>query len=155
MSLLDTYKEQRFDGNRTFELFEDKVVVRGKTQLQSEFEHIIMLESLVPDFSKIRMRDHGFKAGIWMMAGAWIIASLNDTIAKMEFRTVALLWVFGFIGLLLSLCTIRKIEWVAFRSASGIPTLDIARAGKEKDKFDAFVEAIVKQIKLAKSSQAA
>ncbi len=49
-------------------------------------------------------------------------------------------------GFLLMCVNFRKIEYVRFKNNSGVPTLAIGKAGKEKKKFDAFINELKTRI---------
>ena len=53
MEPLMTYAERRFDGKRTFQLFADRVVIRGSEGWSSEYEQIVRLDSLNPEFDRL------------------------------------------------------------------------------------------------------
>jgi hypothetical protein len=44
----------------------------------------------------------------------------------------------------------RRIEFAQFRSQAGVAVLDVARAGPGRDEFDGFVDALVRQIQIAR-----
>jgi hypothetical protein len=74
MNPIATYNETRFDGKRTFQLFEDKIVVTGKATLGGDFEIAIPLASLTPSVARSRSRHRLFFGGIWIVIGSWIVA---------------------------------------------------------------------------------
>ncbi len=152
MEPIATYAEQRFDGKRTFELFADRVVVRGKTTLRSDFEVTVPLASLTPEFARVRARYSGFFAGLAIMTSSAVLAFVVAQIsAKDPFEAVGFLGFVGLIGFLLSAATAAKVEWVTFASDAGVTLLTIARAGKEKARFDSFVHVLTSQIVAARS----
>ena len=53
MEPLMTYAERRFDGKRAFQLFADRVVIRGSEALSSEYEQIVRLDSLNAEFDRL------------------------------------------------------------------------------------------------------
>ena len=73
-----TYREQRFEGKRLFELFPDRVRVRGSVQLQSEFDTTVPLHILnrTPNF--IRIRSKSFAQGSWLFIGAIVLAHFSS-----------------------------------------------------------------------------
>jgi len=151
MNPIAKYSEVRFDGKRTFELFEDKVIVRGKATFKSDFETAISLASLLPSFARVRIRHSAFFGGIWLMVGSWILAYIVGAISQKDpSEVVCYLGCMGFMGLFLSLVTAKKVEWVRFSTDAGMIVLDIARAGKEADKLDSFVETLLSQIRIAR-----
>ena len=81
MEPIATYEEQRFDGKRRFELFEDRVVVSGKTTFTSEFESVVPLTTLRPEFTRMRLRNLYFYMGIFLTAGAWLLVAVVPFVA--------------------------------------------------------------------------
>lgn len=153
MNPIATYTEARFDGKRTFHLFEDKVIVRGKATLGGDFETAIPLASLTPSFARLRSRHRAFFGGIWIMVGSSILAYVVGAISqKNSSEVVGFFCALGIAGLVLLLATAKKVEWVQFNTDAGVTVLTIARAGKEKDKFDSFVEALTSQITVARDN---
>jgi hypothetical protein len=145
------YKEARFYGKRTFELFEDTVVVRGKHTFKSEFEIAVPLRILVPSVVRTRARNKAFFSGLWLTIGSLMVAYIVESISQKDAsEAIIYLCILSGVGVLLSVVTARKVEWAQFISDAGIIALNVARAGKQTDKFDSFVEALVAQIRMAK-----
>jgi hypothetical protein len=141
---ITSYSEERFDGHRVFQLLPDRVIVSGKQSLGGEFEQIIMLETLQPNVNKFRARPQGFWSGIFMA----IIALVLIQGVGLHFTSYwgSLVIVLGIGGLLLSLATSRKVEWVIFKSFSGADALAIAQVGKDRNNFESFVQSTLKQL---------
>lgn len=64
MEPIATYSESRFDGKRSFELFADKVIVRGKENLQSNYVSEVALSTLTPNLDRMRHRSDWFMTGL-------------------------------------------------------------------------------------------
>lgn len=144
MEVIARYKEQRFDGMRTFELFLDRVVVRGKHSLGSEFETTLMLATLQPTVSTVRTRTKGFGQGI---AGALVaIVLLQGGLVTPQSYWGELDIGMIISGALLALATARKVTWAQFHSRAGVIALTVARAGKQEAGFEPFVQALLGQI---------
>lgn len=139
-----SYSENRFDGQRVFKLLPDRVIVSGKQSLGGEFEQTIMLETLQPIVNKFRARPQGFWSGIIMVILAFVLTQGVGLLLTSYWG--GLVMVFGIGGLLLSLATSRKVEWVIFKSSSGADALAIARVGKDRSNFEPFVQSILKQL---------
>ncbi len=148
-----TYREERFDGKRFFELFADRVRIRGKVQLQSDFDTVIPLSTLHPTPSRIRIRNKGFWHGIWMLLGAIMLDTFLITPLRVPPENFAIMLVgaFGFAGFVTALLAARKIEFIFFNSTAGIPILDFARKGPDAAKLDAFAELVSRHISSATS----
>jgi len=150
---IDTYSEVRFDGKRSFQLFADRVVVRGSVTLTSDFDTSIPLASLQVEPTRLHIRHRVFVGGLWIAT----VSSILVAILVGGFHFSFLDWPvwlpagFGVMGLLFMAATVRKVEFVQFKSNAGVTVLDIARSGKDASRFDSFIETLRSQIKKAKS----
>jgi hypothetical protein len=144
MDVIDTYHEVRFDGCRNYELYADRVVVKGKQSLGQEFESVVMLSTLQPIVSKVRARSKGFGQGIAMalVAGVLVQSGLVSPVSYWGGFVIVL----GISGVLLTLATAKKVEWAYINTKAGVLALTIARSGKEKTKFESFVQSLIKQV---------
>ena len=152
MEPIATYSEVRFDGSRTFTLFPDKIVVRGKQTLSSEFEASFSLKSLDPDPCKLWIRNRNFNSGLLIAVVSFVMCEVLAAGFHMSFATIPplLFAVVGTSGILLMLATIRKVEFIRFKNDGGVVILDVARAGRGSAQFDSFVDALTKQIRESK-----
>lgn len=150
MSTLATYDEKRFDGYRSFELLEDRIVVKGKASLGAEFEATVMLNTLQSHPSIVRSRNTGFLQGVGMTL-ITVILLQSGVISPLSYWG-GLLIVFAIAGILLTLATLRKIEWAYFNSKAGVLALTIARVGKQTASYESFVKTLTVQISLANES---
>jgi hypothetical protein len=148
MTPIATYRERRLEGNRLFELYEDRVIVRGKLYLSTDFETPVLLKNLSPVTGRMKSRT----------AGAWV----SGFVALVS--VAVLLWIFdhflgyldepllvgGLAGVLAILLTlfvfIRKIEFINFISDDGAIRLNIGRSGPDKEMFQEFVGLVIQQI---------
>jgi hypothetical protein len=143
-----TYREQRFDGKRLFELFPDRVRVRGSVQLQSEFDTTVPLHTLNPTPNFIRIRNKSFAQGSWLFIGAigldtLLVTSLN---VPPENPVITLIGILGFVGFAFMLIAARKVEFISFNSTAGVAVLDFARSGPDAANLDSFVQLVSKHI---------
>jgi hypothetical protein len=146
-----TYREQRFDGKRTFELFDDRVRVAGSAQLSSEFDLSVPLHALNPEPMRLRIRNKAFWAGTWLLLGSVLGCTVLLSAMQVSYASAAfvLVAVVGASGLALSLATARKVEFLAFQNNAGFQVLAIARSGPDARRLDAFVELIAQHIRTA------
>jgi hypothetical protein len=116
----------------------------------SDFDATLQLGVLDPTPQILRQRHWLFRRGyIACLVGiALKFLPVSDAL-----NTTVAISVFG-VGALIALLTIRKVEFVQFANQSGVIVLDIARAGKQKQAFDAFVGKLVEQIKIARGHNA-
>jgi len=156
MEPIATYFEQRFDGKRTFTLLPDVIVVSGSQTLSSEFEFRIALDSLDPNYMKVRCRNRSFSSGLWMLSASMLVCTILVSGFQIPWVSAAtgMIACMGMAGLLLSLATCRKVEFIQFRTQAGHTVLDLSRSGPQRDQFDGFVEALVKQIGVARGAAA-
>lgn len=152
MKPIATFSEGRFSGKRFYNLSSDKIRVAGKVFLQNEFDIVLQLNTINPDFSIIRIRDKAFWSGIWLMLGASLVHALLTTVfgVTYEYKVLGAFIVIGLAGAVLCLATFRKIEFYSFKNLAGITVLDIARSGSEKSKFDSFIKKLVHAIDQSK-----
>ncbi len=154
MDPIATYSEVRFDGKRTFMLFHDRIYIRGKATFKSDFEIEIPLASLDPNYYRLNIRNGAFMGGVWMAVVSYVICTILVSGFKMTFADNAVVLVagIGFSGLILSAATYRKVQFLCFRNRGGGKVFDIARSGKQAEQLDSFVDALTKQIKLAREA---
>jgi hypothetical protein len=154
MEPIATYLETRFDGSRTFILLPDKIVVRGKQTLLSEFDTTISLSTLNPDPGTLRIRSGNAVMGGWMALVGFIGCSILVSGLHMTFAQSPpfLVGGFGFCGLLLMANTWSKVEFVRFKNDVGVVVLDVARAGKQAAQLDSFIDLLSKQIRIARGA---
>jgi len=130
-------------------LFSDKIVVRGKQTLQSDFEYSFPLETFDPTPDKLHFRSQIFTWATWMTLIGFVGCSILVNGLHMSFGTAppGMVGCVGIAGFLLMVATYRKVEYFRFKNTGGIVILDIARAGKETALLEPFVEALKKQIR--------
>jgi uncharacterized membrane protein YqjE len=145
MEPIATYSESRFSGKRDFELYTDKLQIKGKVFLKSDFETLIELNNIKPHFEKIRVREPAFMGGVGMVLAAllimFILHSVFDVLITNKVMGFMIILVVS--GFLLCAATFRKVEFYRFKNLSDTVVLDIARSGKDKNRFDSFVEKII------------
>ncbi len=153
-ALIATYREQRFDGKRVFELFADRIAIRGSRQFKSEFQISVSLRFIDPVPNRLWVRHSAFWGGVWML----LIAATVDTVLISSFHVApesdgaGLVGCMGMAGLVLALATIRKVEFISFKNVAGMTVLDFARSGPDAAKLDEFIELVKKQIVRSESA---
>ena len=145
MQAIASYQERRFDGQRDFVLFDEHLVIKGKQTFGAEFETTIPLSTLTPTISHLRTRDRGFWSGLVMILIA--VSLLQSGALSINSYWGGLTAVMVVAGALLSITTARKIEWVQIISHAGLISINIARAGPDKENFDKFVDSLLEHIK--------
>lgn len=153
MNVIATYQEKRMDGYRVFELYSDRVVVKGAQYIGGKFETTVMLQALEPTPSKLVSRNRAFFQGIVMALVATTLIQSNLLPVTSYWGGLAL--VLGIGGVLMSLTTLRPIEWANFCTSAGISVVSIARAGPDAKRFQEFVDLFSKQVSAAKQNDCA
>lgn len=148
MEPLITYAEQRFGGKRVFQLFPGSVVVRGSESLSSAYEETFRLETLRPEFDRTWYRSPYFMSGVKQTIGSFIAVSVLHSGFGMSISTYlgALAAVGVVTGLLLLFAARQKVEYAVFKTQAGTAALSVARAGKQIDDYDEFIQRLVQQI---------
>jgi hypothetical protein len=149
MEPLMTYAERRFEGTRTFQLFPDRVVIRGSEVLSAEYEQTVRLESLNAEFDHMWYRHPNFMHGIYLAVGSLIAVSVLHSGFGMSVGTYlgGMAAVGVITGLLLAFATRKKVEYAVFKTQAGVAGLSVARSGKQVRDYDAFVQRLVQQIR--------
>lgn len=149
MQPIATYSEVRFDGSRTFTLLPDRIVVRGKQSLQSEFEMTIPLKTLDSSPDTLRFRNQMFTGAMWGAVVSFVGCTVLVSGFHMSFATSppVLVGGIGVSSIIVMLATFRKVEFIRFKNDDGIVILDIARSGKSAAQLDSFIDALTKQIR--------
>jgi hypothetical protein len=107
-----------------------------------------MLNTLQPIANTVRARQRGFGEGIGMaLVSAILMESGISSLSSNNFG--GLLFVFCVSGVLLSLSTVRKVEWAYINSKVGPLSVTVARAGPSKDEFESFIQLLIRQIQIA------
>jgi len=143
-----TYAEQRFDGKRTFQLFADRVVIRGIETFSSAYEQTVRLESLRPEFDRTWYRSPSFMSGLKLAGGSFIAVSVLHSGFGMSVGSyLGGLAAIGVItGLLLAFATRQRVEFTVFKTQAGADALSVGRAGKQTADYDAFIQRLIQQI---------
>lgn len=136
------YRETRLEGKRVFELFPDRIRVRGEIQLRSEFDMSFPLVRLDPNPMRIRVRHKSFWAGLWILLAAVVLDSvlISGFHFPPETFCVGLIGCMGMSGFVLMLATLRKVEYVMFANLGGVHVLGIARSGPDAGELDSLVQ---------------
>jgi hypothetical protein len=145
MEPIAIYSETRFSGKRDFKLYPDEIRVIGKVFLQKDFDVNIELKNLNPNYEKVKIREKGFMAGMYLIILPLIIKFILISAfnVKIDNPAIGFMVILAISGGILCIATFRKIEFYVFKNSFGVNILDIARSGKEKHNFDKYVEQII------------
>lgn len=152
---LATYVEKRFEGERTVDLFENRVEVRGKEYLGAEYKISVPLESLSPHFVRLRFRNKTYLHSLCGFAISLVAVMLLTSYWKMSLwsELPMLGLVIGGSLLALGIATRKRIDWIQFRTVAGVDIIAFAKAGKDADSFEAFAQRIVEQMARVKDAE--
>lgn len=148
MEPLAAYSEQRFEGKRVFQLFTDRIVIRGSETFSSAYEVTVRLETLRAEFDRTWYRSPSFVSGLKLAGGSFIAVSVLHSGFGMSVGTyLGGLSAVGVItGLLLAFATRRRVEFAVFKTHAGADALSVARSGKQAADYDAFIQRLIRQI---------
>ena len=148
MQPLATYRETGYDTKRTFELFADRLVIRGGQTFGADFDAEVPLAHLNLTHDRLRVRNPHFQSGVA------IVTVCTGVITFLKYgwhysllsEPALMLAIFGFCGLIVMAGTYQKVEYYQFKTAAGIVAFDIARNQKNSGEFDAFIEQLGQRI---------
>ena len=146
------YRETVLSRRRRFTLGQDAVRVEQSGWSVAEVDTTIPFELLNPQRTRLRVRAGPVYAGAILLC-----VGLGFAIAAFEGwggEDTPLLWIeagsLGAAGLVTTACFLRRIEYISFKSDSGVPVLDVARAGPDATQFDAFLDRLTDRIQDAR-----
>jgi hypothetical protein len=155
---LATYREVRSDGRRRFELYADRIVVKG-SGARTKFEATVLFANLRPEPDKLWIRHKSFLLGVFMLllsiapfavlARSFADGTHADRLGPCLGIGVGL----SFVGFVICLKTFRKVEFARFQSHAGIVVLDVAYAGPDRGRFREFVDLLTKQIRMVQNKE--
>jgi hypothetical protein len=151
MEAIVTYSEVTLTGKRKYELYPDKIVMRGSGTWSYDFEQTLPLTKISADYGKLRMRP----PVTWISLTIFLLTGLLSIVLVREFaiQSRAIPGVLGILSgsaLIVAIATMKKVEYAQFCAAGyGSVLLSVARSGPERDRFDSFVRALVSQIEYA------
>jgi hypothetical protein len=148
MESLQRYHEVTWEGHRTFELFEDRVVV-DVTRPSYQARATVRVADLRPDADIMFLRPLPGRLGMIGIAIGTLTTMFAATVLRGDLRY------FGMIGsgslILLSVivagCFARKVEYAFFKNHSGVTLLTIALSGPDKARYREFISSLTDLIK--------
>jgi hypothetical protein len=150
-----SYKEACFPRKQSINLYGDRVHVTGSVFLSQDYEVTIPLSQLSGMTNRSHVRSQFFQAGIFLAIITGIITITLYNIPTSEPLTLLtkILFSLPFVGILLSLTAIKKIEVVHFTANEGFVLLSIRCAGPDKEHFAEFTKRLTQVIQDLKSIQ--
>jgi hypothetical protein len=156
MTPLQTYCQATLTDKSVFELYEDKLVVKGSFPLSANFERTFELDKLSPDQIKLKIRP----SVTWIAMTTCVLTGFAATQLIFNFKIAStivpgVLGIYCILALIVAIATLKKVEYAKFCSADYIAVLfSIARSGPDASRFDAFVKALIDQIRTATNKSA-
>jgi hypothetical protein len=148
-----TYRESSFVLKREFELFADKVTIRGKNRA-SHFEFHVPLEQLSPDIGSMLTKNP--LAGLWGFPLVFLLVALMGTLASLQWQintprsisVVSLLTALSIASFfVLVLANRPRIRSYHFVNTQGIKVLDMIESGRDRMHCREFAEHVSQTIK--------
>ena len=141
------YREVLARGRRTFELFDDRVLIRVQYPNNSS-ELTVDLSNIRPTPNTVRIRQWPFNHGLiaatcpWSYIGAK--CAFSGIAPSIDAMTIA--GAISFVGAVICLYCIRKIEFASFVTHAGTVVLDVGDAGPDREIYRSFVDGLIQRI---------
>jgi len=139
------YSDASYYGKRDFILEPPHILAKGRqTPNGTEYECKFELNSLNPEYSKLRLRNPHLLFAILVMAVGFC-GTVYASGKMLSGFGPNLFWCavsFLIVGLICVLITLPKIPAVSFQTKTGIAALVIIQAGPRKNEFFDFVNAV-------------
>jgi hypothetical protein len=141
------YRESLWWGRRTFELLDDRVVLRIRSSGQTS-DFTFLLSSLRPDPNVHHIRPKPFVIGFLLVIIPLVLHgySLGEYGHLFPGVIGGVVGFFGFVGLVVCAYCYRKIEFASFVNSTGIMVFDIGDSGPDRARFQAFVAETIQRI---------
>jgi len=154
MAPIACYTLRRFGSHFTYQLFIDRVQASGRQTLGTDIDATLMLRTLSPEFSRLRVRRIWLIAGVLIAALFWggMVYAIAGVGVRIWARPFWLLGLIGLSGALMAIGDWRKKEYVIIRSDAGVPVLSILSLPNQSREFVCFIDALRKQISVAKGT---
>jgi hypothetical protein len=146
-----TYSQATLSGKARYELFPDKIVIRGGVAGSYDYEQTLDLKKISPEYIRLRVRPKV----AWISLCLSILTGFACFVLVQDFSVPdaipGTLGIFSASAIIVAAATMKKVEYASFCSeGSGSVLLNVARSGPGRNQFDSFVNALVLQIDFAK-----
>ncbi|MDQ2920734.1 MAG: hypothetical protein M3R52_03835 [Acidobacteriota bacterium] len=154
MKPIATYSEATLSGKQKYELYPDKILIKGAVSGSYDFERSFALNKISTDFITLRIRP----IVAWIALITSILTGFASFVLVYEIGVSSralpgVLGIYSGAALIVAIATIKKVEYSRFCSDDyRTVLLSIARSGPDKNQFDSFVQALVNQIREAKET---
>ena len=145
------YADASFFGRRSYQIVGDILIAKGSDVGKAQFESKLALRSLDPDFDRLWLR-----SPLLLPMCFFALVGIFGSMVLGEFsQKPGISWAhglcltLGFVGILFSLLSARRIPAARFKNTTGIAVLDIFEAGPRKREFEAFIATLQAHIREA------
>ncbi len=152
---MDIYNETRLDGKRVFKLAHDGVQVSADFVMGLSYETLVRYDQLDPTITVFRQHHKLFWPsiiGIPLFATTTFVFVDSFNFSLFDFLP-GLFAALTLISILVAMITRKRVEYARFCSSTGIPMLDIAKAGPDREKFDQYIAAIQNRIETVSNEE--
>ena len=141
------YREVLARGRRTFELFDDRVLVRVQYPNNSS-ELTVDLSNIRPTPNTVRIRQWPFNHGLMATFCPWSYVGAKYVFSGIAPSTdaITIAGAISFVGAVICLYCIRRIEFSSFVTHAGIVVLDVGDAGPDREIYRSFVDDLIQRI---------
>jgi hypothetical protein len=152
MGLIAEYRDSSPGLRRSFELYPDKIVVKGRRSGGDDFVMALPLQALVPEYSTFRIRSpHSRRAFIVFCVSLAFLWALSMPPPD-RFSTLFLV-AFAGLGatcLVASIYHLPRYKIYRFLNKDGVFVFDVIESKSDKERCLEFVETISEAIRRAK-----
>ena len=136
---------------RRFELFDDSIRATG-SKGNVDFDITFPLSKLDSGFERIWLHSASFYIGVWIvLIDVFMLFAFVAFVEMQDFhvslsKPLGLIGGIGSVGFFLALFSRRKIEYIQFRTDSGLAVLGIPNNRKASGEFNRFVDLLIERI---------
>ena len=152
MDPIATYAEDEWFDRQRFELYAERIIMYGRKLFLAQWQISHWLGDLNPTPVRGWLRKPAFGLGLFL-GGITLALALYWVgvfgLERGEHAPIVLGGV-GLGGLGLALANVRRRPFATFSTGAGVPVFSIRGAARSAARYEAFVDALVRQITLAK-----
>lgn len=144
MEPIATYTESTLSGKRKYELYPDKIVIKGAVSWSYDFESAVVLNRINSEYTRLRIRP----LVAWIALTTSILTGFASFVLVHDFGVSStvlpgVLGIYSGSAFIVAIATIKKVEYARFCSDDyRTVLLSIARSGPDKNQFDSFIQAL-------------
>ena len=146
------YADSSFFGRRSYQIVGDTLIAKGSDVGRSQFEVKLELRVLDSNFDRLWLRS----PILLPMCFVALVGIIGAVVLGEFSQQPGISWAhglcltLGFIGILFSLVSARRIPVARFKNTAAVAVLDIFQAGPRKKEFEAFIAELSAHIHDAK-----